>query len=265
MTDQTQTAGARMPLFYQKPRVLIADAHRDLHLTAAHDFAFARATNAVPIMVPEFVEAQHSYPIVFVGEPVHPAVVLGLEQDNLFVAADGAWAEGRYVPAYVRRYPFVFIETADGEQLALGIDTASDRVVSAPDGGEGLVPLFDGDKPAPLTEGALRFSAALQASQVDTRAFCEALADQNLLIDQQAQGSFPDGRPFHVQGFRIVDAGLLAALPDEIVLDWNRKGWLALVHYHLASLACFRDLLARQGGVSEPLAELAEPAELVEA
>ncbi len=149
------------PLFYREPQALAAAVHGDLHLKGARDFRFAAATNAVPIMAAEFVEAQRSYPIVFVGETVHPAVVLGLETANVFVDTAGSWALDRYIPAYVRRYPFVFIETADKANYALGIDVASDRVVRAIDGGEGLAPLFSGGQPTQLTQDALRFSAAL--------------------------------------------------------------------------------------------------------
>ncbi|WCM25947.1 SapC family protein [Sphingomonas sp. QA11] len=220
------------------------------------DFTFSGVTNAVPLMTAEFIEAQGTCPIVFVGNPVHPAAVLGLGKDNAFVT-EGVWAEGRYIPAYVRRYPFVFIETVGGAQLALGVDMASDRIVSSPEGGDGLVALFTGDEPSQFTRDALAFSAALQASQIETRAFCAALVTADLLVDQQAHGTLSDGTPFNVQGFRVVDAAKFAALPDDVVSDWHRKGWLALVHYHLASLARFRDLLALAGAASQPLEALA--------
>lgn len=246
---------ANLPLFYHQPQILTAHLHRPLHLNGERDFRFAAGTNAVPVMVAEFVEAQRAYPLVFVGDPVHPAVVLGLDQDNSFVSAEGAWRGERYIPAYVRRYPFVFIETADGSQYALGIDTASDRVVAAPGGGDGLVPLFEGDQPSQLTRDALNFAAALQASQRDTRAFCDALLEQDLLVDQHAQGNWPGGRPFHVRGFRIVDTARLQALADDVVIDWHRRGWLALIHYHLASLGRWPDLLDLKAASLEALTE----------
>lgn len=257
---KAEPPAATFPLFYRQPQALAAAVHGDLRLKGEADFRFAARTNAAPIMTAEFVEAQHAYPIVFVGEPLHPAVVLGLEQDNLFVASDGAWAPDRYIPAYVRRYPFVFIETAERARYALGIDVASERLVSAPEGGEGTQPLFADGQPTPLTQEALHFSSALQQSQLVSRAFCNALLEQDLLVDQQAQGVFPDGRPFNLQGFRIVDAGRFQAAPDSVVVEWHRNGWLALVHQHLASLARWRDLLARKNAApgSAAVAELVE-------
>ncbi len=37
-----------------------------------------------------------------------PAVLLGIrDQENLYVDDNGAW-NAKYIPAFVRRYPFVF-------------------------------------------------------------------------------------------------------------------------------------------------------------
>jgi hypothetical protein len=236
----------QLPLFYKQPQALVAGVHGGLRLTGQADFRFAAGTNAAPITATEFVEAMRFYPIVFVGEATHPSAVLGLDSRNLFVDADGGWAEGRYVPAYARRYPFVFIESADKSQYALGVDMASDRLTTDADAASAQ-PLFVDGQPAPVTQDALRFCAALQADHATTRLFCQALADQELLVDQQAQGALPSGERFNVQGFRIIDAAKLQALPDEVVLDWRRKGWLTLIDLHLASLNRWRDLLDRQG------------------
>ena len=44
-----------------------------------------------------------------------------------------------------------------------------------------------------------------------------------------------------------IDPEKLAALPDETVLAWHKSGWLALIHFHLASLDNFQALLNRRG------------------
>ena len=65
------------------------------------------------------------------------------------------------------------------------------------------------------------------------------------LIDREARAALPDGRRYNVNGFKIVDAQKFRNLPDAIVADWHKKGWLGLVHFHLASLERFRDLMER--------------------
>jgi hypothetical protein len=238
----TEPAKRPLPLFYQDPRPLNATAHGQLRLKDG-DQSFAARTNAAPLTVVEFASAARHYPVVFTeGETPFPAAALGLGPDNCLVA-EGRWAEGVYVPAYVRRYPFVFIE-AGGDNLMLGIDVASDRVI---DGGEEGAALFDGGKPSALTEGAMAFCREFHAQHLQTRAFVAALAEHDLLVSRQADAKPADGRPLTLGGFQVVDQAKFAALPDAVVLDWHRKGWLALVHFHLASLERFVDLLAREG------------------
>jgi hypothetical protein len=37
--------------------------------------------------------------------------------------------------------------------------------------------------------------------------------------------------------FQIVDEAKFNALPDDVFLDWRRRGWLPLVYAHLMSMA----------------------------
>lgn len=240
MTTETNPL---FPLFYRAPELLSPPIHGRWRLRDG-DAAFAQGTPFIPIVVGEMAAACASYPIIFGAEESQPVVVTGIEQSNLFVA-DGRWSEDAYVPAYVRRYPFGFIATTNPDGFALAIDGASDRIVRK---GEEGVPLFDGDAPSDLTKQALAFCDVFQGEAAATRAFSEALRAQDLLIDQRADVTLPDGGHRGIEGFQVVDTEKLAQLPDDVVLDWHRRGWLALVHFHLASLQRFPALLARRAG-----------------
>ncbi|PJI89679.1 peptidase [Sphingomonas koreensis] len=242
--DQTPAeAAGPVPLFYTAPEPLSAVAHGAWRLGEG-DFAFAAETPFVPVVTGEIAQAMHSYPIVFSAGDAHPIAVMGVERENLFVTG-GAWAADAYVPAYVRRYPFGFIPTINPEGFALAIDVAAGRVRK--DGGEGVA-LFDGAEPSELTRQALAFCDAFQAQAAATRAFADALVAAELLVDRRADVQLPDGRALGLDGFRIADIEKLSQLPDEMVIEWHRNGWLALVHYHLASLDRFPALLARRAG-----------------
>ena len=114
-------------MFYERVVALNDQAHAKLKVRPAISFAYAARTNSVPLLASEFFDAAREYPIVFArGEtgPV-PAALLGLrEAENLFVDRDGRW-DARYVPAFVRRYPFVPGKGANGELLVC-IDEASE-------------------------------------------------------------------------------------------------------------------------------------------
>jgi SapC len=242
-SNDSATQGS-LPLFYKKPVPLRAGQHSNLRLLLKPDFRFAAHTNSVPIMASEFPSAARFYPIVFAGKPLAPVAVLGLERDNLFVGEDGLWQSKRtYIPAYVRRYPFTFI-TQSEQTFMLGVDLACERVVTE-EGEEKTLALFADGKPTALTDEALKFCGALQTDHMATRAFAAALEEQNLLIDSQAKASLAGGRKHDLTGFRVIDINRFHKLPDAVVVDWHRKGWLALIHAHLLSQACWQDLLDR--------------------
>lgn len=251
MTDASKAPAAEpsldLPLFYKDPHPLNGVHHADWRLKDG-DASFAAETAFSPIVVAELASAARSYPVVFsAGDVAQPIAVLGLEQRNLFVT-DGQWDEQAYVPAYVRRYPFGFIATVNPSGFALAIDAASDRI--AKDGEEGAA-LFEDGKPTELTQNAMAFCNSFQAEADATLAFAAALREQDLLIDRRADATLPDGRKLGVDGFQVIDTERFAKLDDVVVLDWHRKGWLALVHYHLASLERFGALLTLQGA-TEP-------------
>lgn len=239
--QQPGEAGGALPLFYTAPEPLSVEAHGMWRLGDG-DFAFAAETPFVPVVTGEVAQAMHAYPIVFSAGDAHPIAVMGVERENLFVTG-GRWAEDAYVPAYVRRYPFGFIPTINPDGFVLAIDAAADRLRE--DGDEGVA-LFDDAEPSELTRQALAFCDAFQGQAAATRAFADALVAANLLVDRRADVQLPDGRTLGLEGFQIVDVDQLAALPDETVVEWHRNGWLALVHYHLASLDRFPSLLARR-------------------
>jgi hypothetical protein len=242
MTDPTHGADGRTPLFYRDPRPLSSIDHATWRLVAG-DFSFARHTPFVPLALGEFVPVARHYPIVFTAGAAVPVAVLGLEPDNLFVS-DGEWEADHYVPAYVRRYPFGFMRSADPDRYILAIDAASNRLVQH--GGEG-VPLFVDGQPSAHTRQALTFCNAYQAEVGATEALSKALIDHKLLSERRVDAQLPDGRALGLNGLQVVEPERLLALSDAVVLDWHRRGWLGLVHHHLASLDRFEVLLARQG------------------
>jgi hypothetical protein len=241
MPDQVKLA-AGLPLFYAAPVPLSGNAHGAWRLLPG-DAAFAAAEPAAPLSASEFGAAARCYPILFTADVTSPVALMGLDRANLFVT-DGRWAEGAYVPAYIRRYPFLLIEAADKSGFALAIDEASPQLAKSGRKGQ---PLFVKGEPADVTKQALEFCRLFNLDHVHTRAFCAALDDADVLIDRRANVALPDGRTLGVQGFKVVDPEKFAALPDDMVIAWHRQGWLALVHFHLASLERFTDLLVRQG------------------
>ena len=117
---------------YRKTEVLSLGRHGRLGLAAEGDYRFAKALLSVPASMSEIVIVQRVYPVVFAGaEAPIPVIVLGLSEKtgNVFVDAEGRWAEDQYVPAFLRRYPFVAVPKPGGRDLALAADLGSEFIV----------------------------------------------------------------------------------------------------------------------------------------
>ncbi|MBN3849451.1 SapC family protein [Paraburkholderia sp. Ac-20342] len=231
-------------IFYDKPVALNRERHRDSKLLRqSGQFQFARDTNSVLMAGSEIHEAARHYPVVFVSAPDNQytlAALLGLrDHENLFVDADGQWTSGAYVPAFVRRYPFVLAE-GDNDQLTVCVDESYPGWNQAD--GECL---FDDDgKDTPLLQGAVEFLKLFHGEMQRTRVFCARLAALDLLVPKTIRVE-RDGKQEVLNGLHVVDEDKLRGLDDAQVLDLFRDGWLAWIHAHLGSL-----------GNVEPLARL---------
>ena len=235
-----------LPLFYKAPRPLHNEHHKGKGLKAPGDYSFAGNTHAVVLQAQEFRLAAAFYPIVFADEEQPtPLAVLGYRDgENLFVDAAGAWAEGTYIPAYVRRYPFTTGQGAkDGEQL-LYLDEASDMVVDL-EAEPGAEPLFAGAEPSARTQKALEFCNAFQQQAAVTTAFVEAIQTHSLLETKEIRLDLPGGGSQMLTGLRVIDEQKFNALPDVDFLEWREKGWLPLVYWHWASMDNFRRMVRR--------------------
>ncbi|CAO3449783.1 Peptide transport system permease protein sapC (TC 3.A.1.5.5) [Azospirillum argentinense] len=238
----SEPQGIAMPLFYN--RVFSLDPARDqgLRLASTPNAAFARQTSLIPLLASEFSAALADYPIVFTsGAAVDAVAIVGIKADeNLFVDAAGRWKAGCYVPAYARRYPFILIDLADGDTAALGYDPDSALI-----GPDQEVPLFDGAQPSDAARQALNFCATYRNEARTSASFVKAIVEAGVLTEKAAQISLDGGAQARAEGFQVVDEEKLRALPDDTLLDWQRKGWLALIHAHLFSLQRWPGLVAR--------------------
>jgi hypothetical protein len=245
-TGAAGTAGAQspqLPMFYKTPEAVNPNRHGRLSLVIRPDFGFAASAHALPIMASEMPVAMRSYPIVFVGPQKAPVVITGLRQgENLFVDPDGSWSAPHYVPAYVRRYPFVLAEDAQQPgKLTLCIDRESDRIVEtvvAPlIGGDNTVttPLFNGAEPTQATSGALEFCNQYQIGYNATRAMIAKIDALGLFVTRRSTVTLDNKEVLNLTDFQVVDEAALNALSDGDFLDLRKSGALALIYCHLAS------------------------------
>jgi len=234
-------------LFYKNPEPLSPEAHGAMGISAtAHPHAFVAETNVVPLTVAEFPAASLSYPIVFIGESYMPVAAMGLSSgQNVFVSADGNFRSDAYLPAFARRYPFVFANDEREERMILCVDTLAPMVRTVnPD-----VPFFENGKATPYVENAMQFCSDFEQERRRTESFVSLLRELNLLSPRETlyRPQNPDGtagEPQKIAEYFAVDEQKLGELSGEKLVELRDNGALTHIYAHLNSLLAWDKLIA---------------------
>ncbi len=242
----TEPPSNPLPIFYGGLEPLSSSVHAGFRSKSADRAPFLVQQHAVPITVDEFVATQRFLPIVFsVGENPVPLALMGLNEGvNVFVDEEGKLLGEVYLPAYVRRYPFMLARLSpEAQDLSLCFDPTSGLVG---DFAEGEV-LFEDGKPSEATNSILKFCEEFELSAQRTVAFMADLKAAELLMDGEVSIQ-PAGveQPFVYRGFQMVNEEKLRDLGAEQLEKMNRNGMLPLVYAHLFSMSLVREIFARQ-------------------
>lgn len=231
-------------LIYNDLKPVTRDAHGDLSLKRSENFAFARETNAVPLVAAEFANASDEFAIVFTNTPdgVIPAVILGeIQGVNGYVTADGRW-DARYIPAFIRRYPFVFAADPENKTFTLMVDETFEGFNRAGKGER----LFDADgAQTTYTNQVVAFQQEYEVQFRHTQAFGQKLTELGLLDPVEARLPLPEGQARTLTGFSVVNRDKLKALDGAKAEELLKSDGLELIYLHLFSLRNFGRLNER--------------------
>jgi len=236
------TAAETRKALYGPVTVLNVKEHEGLSLSPAKDQRFARGMNSVVLAAAEFPQAALHYPLVFAesdGRWSAYAVTGPSAGKNSFIGKDGKWLEGTYVPALIRRYPFVLVADNSGRNLSLAADLSSDMLK-----GKGGARLYEGGKPSKTAANILRFCVAYDNQLKASEALFKRTADTGILVSRRADVTLPDQTKSAIVGFHVVDEKKLAALDDETFVSLRKDGVLNLIYCHLWSMRSWKNILA---------------------
>jgi hypothetical protein len=247
-TPQGQITGAVM--FYSQPEPLNPENHAKLGLREMDaPFAFAASAHIIPIHVSEFGPASLSYPIIFAGEQKMPLAVTGMMSgENLFVDANGQHDPHSYIPAFVRRYPFVLAgNPANGadEQLVVCIDRAAPMLAE-----DGAVRLFENGKLTSFAERAVEFCSNFETERRRTELFVNKLKELDLFEVKEsnfqprmADGSL--GAPVKMAEYFAVSEEKLNKLSDADLRELHLTGALRQCYAHINSMFNWERIIGR--------------------
>ncbi len=231
--------------FYQKVVALNSNVHRNLKFDASKvNFNFVRDTTAVLLGSIEFAEAAREYPIVFIKAQdgkMRPVALLGVRTgENLYVDEQGKW-DAHYIPAFVRRYPFVMAEGGVAGQLLVCID----EECPALNGEKGEVLIDGAGNLQPRMNEVMQFLQNFQNEFARTELLAQQLDELGLFVQQGARFDTPNGQTFQLNDFYLIDEVKFGQLVDDKLPALFRSGALGMAYLHLASLGNMRRLLDR--------------------
>jgi hypothetical protein len=238
---ETQGRVDKQLLVYETITPLTVDKHKSWTVSEHTDYEFTRDLSFVPILASELVLACAEYPIVFIetkGQSPMPIAILSLDQSNRFVGGQGQW-EGTYLPAFIRRYPYLFSKEADGDTYFLCIDEASSCISAEGVSGERI---FDENgEQTEYTQRVVDFLSAYQIEHAKTERLGQRLKEMNLLeVKQISKNRVIEGemkQEVVLNGLQTVDKSRVDTLTNEKLIEIVRDGTYELICYHWRSLS----------------------------
>ncbi|WP_432770490.1 MAG: SapC family protein [Sphingopyxis sp.] len=242
----TAPANANLPLFYKDLMPLSSVDHADFHARSLETADFLINQHAVPLTSDEFGPASRFFPIVFsAGDNPVPLALMGLNEGvNTFVDGEGKLINPVYVPAYVRRYPFLLAKLRqDNDELSLCFDPTSGAIGQFEEGDA----LFENGQPSAATNAVLEFCKNFEEAGQRTGMFVEELKKADLLMDGEVSIQSDDNdKPYIYRGFQMVDENKLRELRGDVLRKMMQNGILGLIFAHLFSLQLMREVFAEQ-------------------
>lgn len=210
-----------------------------------HDFI--THMNSSPLLATEIAFAATEFPVIFSATATEgeylPLAVMGLKDGQNLLLNDKNTLTTRYVPAFIRRYPFVLGGSKDSEMMALCID--EDSKYFSQDGSKGTRLFQDDGSHSDFLKDVVEFLKDYQYRAEMTRAFTKKLHELDLLEPMSANISFKskEDANINLSGFFVVKREKLKTISDADALDLFKKDGLELIYAHIQSLSNFNRLI----------------------
>jgi len=217
------------------------ESHKDTGIKLATDFSQSKELTSAPITANEYYEACKHYPILFAKEANgtwFSLALLGVEKRNTFVEENGQWRKNCYIPAFVGRYPFLFLEQEGN--LHLTFDTT--QQIKKSDAEENYFFEEDGKHSAFLTK-LVKALTQTQKFNLLTQDFIKTLDELGILEESGMNGKTAEGKDFSVGGFFIVKEEKLAKLTQKAQAKLCKKGYTQLLTAHMISISNIQKLV----------------------
>jgi len=217
------------------------ETHKALKVDPRASAAYGDNQRFVHVVVSEFPYLLVHYPIFFskdanTGE-LHCGVMLGFDEgENLFLEH---WRDLEfYRPLGLQRVPFY----ASGSDVAIDMDHPRVGVQ------DGKALFTEHGDPTRYLQSIIWAFQDLNTGIGVTRYFITRLLELKLIAPVEIEAEFDDGVRRVCDGLYSIDQEALSALPDPVVIELFRRGYLRLIDYMIASLKQFPVLARKKNG-----------------
>ena len=245
MNEATNTP----PLFYKTVVPFNKQTHGDLALPAeAPDYFFAAKTDIIPVLSGEVPHALQHYPLIFIKDgttasaaPTLAALVGMGDGKNQFIDEHGQWRIDSYIPAWVRRYPFLLARN-DSEQNNSLLAFDPEATIFTALGDKQRLVEKDGEPSARLQQ-IMEFQKEFEAIALATQKMVQDLHDAKVLEEGTLTIKSPQSEETrNVQGFLMVNENKLRELPAAETEKLQKSGAMGLAYAQIFSMVNLRRL-----------------------
>ena len=225
---------------YNNIELITKDNHKEFGVKNVTGFAHAKTLSTSMLTMDEFYQACKNYPVVFAKndeEGWFAVALLSLGKENKFVNEKGEWKEDCYIPAYIRRYPFIYIK--NDEELLLGFD--ADQKVAKEEAGDRYF-FDDKEETTEFVGNVLNFMNQVQNASKATKEFIETLSEMDLLEESNITGKDTEGKDISINGFWIMKEEKLEKLTKKNKTKLCEKNYMQPLTAHLISLSNIQTL-----------------------
>ena len=163
-----------------------------------------------------------------------PALILGIQdKENAYLTDTGEW-QSNYIPAFAKRYPFIFSNSNENNKFTLCIDEDFEGCNQEGRGER----LFDSEgKNTQYLNNIVEFLKQYQAYFQRTQTFCQKINDLGLFEPMQADFTLKTtGEQISLAGFLAISREKLKGLTGEQLADLTKTDELELIYLHLQSM-----------------------------
>lgn len=189
-------------------------------------------TQLIPLNITEFKLACTYMPIIFspIGKPMPIALTSFTTGNNSFVT-EGQWQTNSYIPAAIRRYPFVLGDANTEGKRPLYIDSTAIK-------NDHENPLFDTDgNSGKIIKQALQFCKDYDDHLTITENTVDLIDSLDLFKETQLVIKNKDGTESKTRIFKIIDTVKYQNLSDNDIVTLQKHHALWVIHTHIVSMS----------------------------